>query len=128
MPIDPAKNIPTVFVVFGATGDLMARKIVPALHLLAEQGVLPSMFRVLGVARKPLSNEEFRVHVGAILEKQKIDTKDAVSFLESFEYAEGHFEEERDYKKIAERLRAIDEQWGVCSNKLFYLAVPPDFF
>ncbi|MSR76595.1 MAG: glucose-6-phosphate dehydrogenase, partial [Candidatus Ryanbacteria bacterium] len=128
MSIDPAKNIPTVFVVFGATGDLMARKIVPALHLLNEQKVLPSMFRVLGVARKPLSNEEFRAHIASILEKQKIDTKDAASFLESFEYAEGHFEVESDYKKIAERLRAIDEKWGVCSNKLFYLAVPPDFF
>ena len=128
MSIDPAKNIPTIFVVFGATGDLMARKIVPALHLLAKQGVLPSMFRILGVARKPLSNQEFQKHVASILEKQKIDTKDAASFLESFEYAEGHFEREDDYKKIAERLRAIDEQWGVCSNKLFYLAVPPDFF
>ncbi len=128
MLIDPAKNIPTVFVVFGATGDLMARKIVPALHLLNEQKILPLMFRVLGVARKPLSNEGFRAHVSAILEKHKIDTKNTASFLESFEYAEGHFEIESDYKKIAERLRAIDEQWGVCSNKLFYLAVPPDFF
>ena len=128
MPIDPAKNIPTVFVVFGATGDLMARKIVPALHLLNEQGVLPSMFRVLGVARKSLTNEEFRAHVSAILEKQKIDIKKSAAFLESFEYAEGHFEAESDYKKIAERLSAIDKQWGVCSNKLFYLAVPPDFF
>ncbi len=68
------KNIPTVFVIFGATGDLMTKKIAPALFNLYKKDLLPKMLRIIGVARRPLSDEDFQKHITKIL-KEKLQIK-----------------------------------------------------
>lgn len=127
----PANNIPTVLVIFGATGDLMTKKITPALFNLLKKGKLPKMFRVIGVARRNLSREQFHEHITQILktsDEWNGSKKDAERFLNFFYYHQGTFESRADYDSLARELGHIDGEWKVCSNKLFYLAVPPQFY
>ena len=123
------KNIPTVFVMFGATGDLMARRLVPALFYLYKNGKLPVMFSIVGFARRELSDDAFREYVKDAT-KNFIDVSDPEfdKFLKYFIYEQGLFDEEKDYKRLAERVGLIDKQWRVCANKLFYLATPPQHY
>ncbi len=123
------KNIPTVFVIFGATGDLMARKIAPALFHLFHSGQLPNMFTIIGFGRRPYSDDDFRAHVSEALMKHyegAAHTGRVSDFLGMLHYHQGTFEEGASYKKLAKRLGQIDGEWRVCSNKLFYLATPPE--
>ncbi len=127
----PRENIPTVMVIFGVTGDLMAKKITPALFHLHGKNRLPNLFSVIGVSRRPHSDEEFRAHITKLLQKHSDMAKegrDIKPFLELFSYSQGQFEDKRTYEELARRVAAVDEKWGICSNKLFYLAVPPDLF
>jgi len=124
-------NIPTVVIVYGATGDLMARKITPALFHLYAKDKLPKMFHIIGVARRPLTNEQFREHVFKLAEdyaetpehKRKLE-----AFCQLFFYHQGQFEQRGDYDKLAREMGLVDKRWHVCSNKLFYLAVPPSYY
>ncbi|MCH7759186.1 glucose-6-phosphate dehydrogenase, partial [Patescibacteria group bacterium] len=124
------KNIPTVFIIFGATGDLVFKKLAPALFHLFEHGRLPGLFSVIGFSRQNLSNQDFRrqlkkailKHLG-LKKNRRLD-----DFLNYFSYQSGHFEKRQDYQKLAQRLGQIDGQWKVCANKLFYLAVPPQYY
>jgi glucose-6-phosphate 1-dehydrogenase len=125
------RHLPTVIVVFGATGDLMARKITPALFDLFIKGELPRMFRVIGVSRRKWSHDDFRSHVEKILHGHvdRLDEKALISkFVSLFFYHQGTFEERNDYTKLAHDMGYIDQEWKVCSNKLFYLAVPPEHY
>lgn len=125
------RHLPTVVVVFGATGDLMARKITPALFDLFTKGELPHMFRVVGVSRRAWKTEDFREHVENILKNHVKDDSHKVlirKFTNFFFYNQGKFEVRRDYDALARDMGYIDEEWKVCSNKLFYLAVPPEHY
>jgi len=126
----PTANIPTILVVFGATGDLMARKIVPSLFHLYQHNELPTMFMVIGVSRQRLSDQEFRNQVSENLAKHhhgyKLQTDS--KFIKLFHYHRGIFESLADYRGLNKKLNEIDGQWRVCSNKLFYLAVPPMYY
>ncbi|MCR4263588.1 MAG: glucose-6-phosphate dehydrogenase, partial [Candidatus Roizmanbacteria bacterium] len=124
-------NIPTTVIVYGATGDLMARKITPALFHLYSKDKLPKMFHVIGVARRPLTHQQFREHVFKLAQehaetaeqKKKLET-----FCRLFFYHQGRFEERGDYDVLAREMGMVDKKWNVCSNKLFYLAVPPGYY
>ena len=122
--------IPTVFVVLGATGDLMTKKIVPALFSLHEKKMLPEKFRLLGVSRRLWTDGDFRDHVRTILEVKAPGAKTASveSFLKLVAYHKLAFHERADYDALRLALEDIDRSWGVCSNKLFYLSVPPQFY
>ena len=127
----PSKNIPTILVVLGATGDLMARKITPALFHLFDKNELPNHFQVIGFARRNLSPVQFRNHIKAALLKHvgtKLKQEKVNDFLELFTYHRGQLQSRTAYKELAKTLDSIDESWGVCSNKLFYLAVPPELY
>jgi glucose-6-phosphate 1-dehydrogenase len=123
-------SVPTIFVVLGATGDLMAKKIVPALFSLHEKNKLPEKFRLLGVSRRPWSDTEFRDHVRSILDVKAPGARTASveSFLKLTTYHKLVFHERADYDALRLVLKGIDDRWGVCSNKLFYLSVPPQFY
>ncbi|MDO8497375.1 MAG: glucose-6-phosphate dehydrogenase [bacterium] len=124
-----AKNIPTVFVVFGATGDLMSKKIIPALFHLYEKNKLPLMFRLIGFARRPLTQEQFQRYCKDMLRSHgEEDMKKVDEFLRSCLYQQGNFTHKDDYVKLATVMGRIDGEWKVCSNKLFYLAVPPHYY
>ncbi len=122
--------IPTVFVVLGATGDLMTKKIVPALFSLHEKKMLPEKFRLLGVSRRLWTEGDFRDHVRTILEVKAPGAKTASveSFLKLVAYHKLALHERADYDALRLALEDIDRSWGVCSNKLFYLSVPPQFY
>lgn len=124
-----ANNIPTILVIFGATGDLMVKKIVPALFHLYTKQKLPKMFRIVGFARRPLTDQEFHNHVDEILTKHHVDENDprVKEFFKYFYYHQGTFENPKDYESLAKNLGRIDGEWKVCANKLFYLATPPQY-
>ena len=125
-----AQRTPTMLTVFGATGDLMARKIVPALFYLGGKGVLPEQLAVVGFSRRDWSDDDLRSHARAILTERFPDAleTDIEDFLERFTYVRGSFEDEGAYEALAAHLQRIDDGWGLCANKLFYLAVPPEHY
>ncbi len=123
-----SSRIPTIVVVMGATGDLMTKKITPALFGLFRKGALPAMFRVVGFARRDLTHNEFQERGREILENyypREAHTKAARDFLGRYFYERGMFERKKDYERLKRALGKIDDEWGMCSNKIFYLAVPP---
>lgn len=125
------KNIPTVFIIYGATGDLMAKKIVPALFHLYKKGKFPNLFKIIGVSRRKLTEDAFVSYIHELLvnhSKEKMTNEQIQKFLTYFMYHQGDFENMSSYKTLAERMGIIDGQWNVCSNKLFYLAVPPHYY
>ncbi len=119
---------PTILVVFGATGDLMARKLVPALYHMFASTNLPERVAILGTSRQAMNDSGFRVHVREALTTSGLKEVADEQFLNLFHYLPGDFTAPEFYQSLKTRLDAIDEQWGVCTNKLFYLAVPPNTY
>lgn len=129
MEATPTRNIPTVFIIFGATGDLMAKKIAPALLHLYINNKFPKLFKIIGVSRRDLTLPQFQEHIRQILKKHKakhVKNEDIESFLDYFLYQQGDFDKVDAYNLLASDLGRIDGEWKACSNKLFYLAVPPN--
>ncbi len=124
-----SRNIPTIFIIFGATGDLMEKKIVPSLFHLFEKNKLPSFFKIIGFSNQKLNDNLFAEHVfKALTSHDSINIKTCGLFCDIFSYHKGLFENKKDYLLLAKKLKTIDDSWGVCSNKLFYFAVPPQFY
>lgn len=121
-------NTPTIFVIFGSTGDLMAKKITPALFNLFQKGELPKKFKIIGFSRKEFSKQEFHDYIFNNLLKKGLDLKTCSAFCDLFDYQPGDFQNLKDFQALSEFLERIDNEWGVCANKLFYLAVPPQFY
>jgi glucose-6-phosphate 1-dehydrogenase len=117
---------PTVLVVFGATGDLMARKIVPSLFHLYREGQLPPQFRVIGFSRRDWTDDDLRAHVSEIVAAKYPDAGPAGSFPGLFSYQRGTFADEAAYERLARSTADVARDWGACANRLFYLAVPPE--
>jgi glucose-6-phosphate 1-dehydrogenase len=120
---------PCTIVIFGASGDLTQRKLVPALHSLDCAGLLPPQLRIIGVARSQFSNEEFREHLHqgvrqfGRLEPQVWDT-----FGTRLSYLSGGYDEPETYRSLKQRLLQLDEEAGTRGNRLFYLAIPPELY
>ncbi|MBI3442316.1 MAG: glucose-6-phosphate dehydrogenase [Candidatus Sungbacteria bacterium] len=122
-------NAPTILVIFGITGDLARKKLIPALFSLHRAGLLPSHFRVVGFSRRKLSAAAFGAYIKDVIAKHgKVTAAERDSFARLFSFASGYFEKERDYQKLHDMLDGIDRDWGMCSNKLFYCAVNPEFY
>ena len=119
-PLDPC-----TLVIFGASGDLTARKVIPALYNLFMHDSLPSPFTILGCARTSMSDEEFRARVGSTFSRgaPRWDEFAAHLFYQALEYNSG-----ASYGKLAERLDYLDGEYGAGRNRVFYLAVPPDLY
>ena len=128
----PSELDPCVMVVFGASGDLTRRKLVPALYQLARDGQLPECFRMLGFARSPTDIDAFRreLHERAVqfARKRPIDESAWRSFSDCIEYHPGTYDDPDAYKALAERLRAMNMSCNVGGNRLFYLATPPSLY
>ena len=121
---------PTIFTVFGATGDLVGYKIIPALFHLWTKKNLPEKFRIVGVARKDLGNEVFKENVRGYLKKfESASSKESIDeFAELCSYSQGQFDDPAAFEKLKGALSAIDAEWGMCTNKLFYFSTPPNFY
>ena len=123
---------PCTMVIFGATGDLTARKLGPALYNLSLGGFLPGEFTVLGFARRPWDDAQFRARLleGINRHSRNRPAKDSIwsSFSESMYYHQGEFNDPEAYRELARKLERIDRDRGTAGNRLFYLAVPPALY
>lgn len=128
--MDKKIRIPTAMILLGATGDLAQQKLLPALMDLYLYGSLPKQFHLLAFARDMRTDDEYRNFARKhILAKGKqYNEKDVDTFLSCISYVQGVFEDEQAYARIKEALNRYDESIGMCSSKLFYLAVPPIFY
>jgi len=126
-----AEPPPCAFVIFGASGDLARRKLVPALYNLAAGGNLPSHFAAVGCARRPWSADEFRTQTRAgVGEFSRTPLAAPVwdALAPYLDYVSGDFGAPETYQRLKTTLAGLDESVGTAGNRLFYLAVPPDEF
>src|SRR5215470_16276780 len=121
---------PSVVVIFGASGDLTKRKLLPALFHLEQQGLLPAEFAIVGVARRDLKSTFSADMKDGILkfggvkqEDQKID-----EFIDKVDYHAMNFDDPAGYEGLKALLEKIDKERGTEGNRLFYLAVAPEYF
>ncbi len=122
---------PTALVIFGATGDLARRKLLPALYNLAHEGALPERFALVGNARSEMSHEEFREQaIQSVREfsRRPPDEKVLKKLFSDVRYVSGSFDEDAVYEDIATRLGEFDETAGIALNRCFYLSTAPSFF
>jgi glucose-6-phosphate 1-dehydrogenase len=122
---------PCSVVIFGATGDLTHRKLLPALYNLAADGELPPAVTVIGFARRPKSDDEFRREMEDALRKfsrQAVRDEIWKTFSQSLFYHQSDFGDESGFKALAQKLDEIDKERGTRGNRLFYFAVAPDQF
>lgn len=125
---DQTPNVPTLFVIFGITGDLSQRKLIPALLDLYVKEELPTVFSIIGFARRPYDNDELRAFLReAIAKKGHNHPEEKVeAFLENITYVQGLFEDVEAYNTLRNALETRDKEIGQCTNKLCYLAVGPN--
>jgi glucose-6-phosphate 1-dehydrogenase len=120
---------PCVIVIFGATGDLTKRKLIPALFRLACAGCLSGRFKVLGLGRHPMSDEAFRAEMraGAATAKEMGEFSNAEwqAFAARLHYMQGDTAEGQTYFRIASRLEQMTVEEQASHNHIFYLATPP---
>jgi len=123
---------PCTLVLFGATGDLTKRKLIPALYNLARQGFLPPGFTILGVARRDFSDEQFREDMKAAVNefsRQKpVLPHIWKDFSQNIFYHQVRFTEAPDYGALAQRLKNLEIQRLTGGNRAYYLATAPEFF
>jgi len=125
------KNIPSIFTIFGVTGDLAAKKIIPSLWHLFQHGRLPERLSVIGFSRREFSDKEFKDLILEAVKKHadsSIEDKEIDSFFELFTYQAGTFEDTKAFQSLSDRIVEIESSWNMCANKLFYLAVPPSSY
>jgi glucose-6-phosphate 1-dehydrogenase len=120
---------PTILVIFGATGDLVWRKLAPALYNLLLNQQLPEHFAVIGVGRKNESSDEFRLRLrdgaSSFCECGGADEKTWSGFAPNLSYISGDFADPATYAALDKQLKTYEEKWGGPANHIFYLATPP---
>jgi glucose-6-phosphate 1-dehydrogenase len=121
---------PCAVVLFGATGDLTHRKLVPALYHLAEGGNLPAEYAVVGFARRDWTDGQLRDELAKSLKGEAGPEFDHLwpGFAEHIVFSPGTFDDPAAYATLKGRLEALDRSHGTRGNRLFYLAVAPEFF
>ncbi len=122
---------PTTLVIFGATGDLAHRKLLPAIYNLAHEGALPEGFNLIGVSRSEMSDDEYRgMARDAIKEfsRRPPDEQVLEKLLERVAYVAGTFDLDSVFDRLKEELGKFDEEAGIAFNRIFYLSTAPNFF
>ena len=122
---------PTALVIFGATGDLAHRKLLPALYNLAHEGALPERFELIGVSRRDRPDEDFRADARASIEKfsrRKPDPNVLEGLLANARYVPGSFDDDAVYAELERTLSEFDRQAGQQLDRVFYLSTAPEFF
>jgi glucose-6-phosphate 1-dehydrogenase len=119
---------PCIFVLFGASGDLTKRKLIPALFNLVQAKLLPDNFALVGVAVDDLSLDAFRAQVSEFLPVAESDKSDLEWFRQRLFYERGDFGDPNTFAKLRERLEVVDAEQHTGGNYLFYLATAPKFF
>jgi glucose-6-phosphate 1-dehydrogenase len=122
---------PACLVLFGATGDLAHRKVIPALYQLWRTNLLPHEFMLVGVGRRPYDDGSFRADLGSSLRSYSrvpVEEGPEREFLARIVYHQGDFADPAAFDRLATRLEAIDHEHGTRGNRLYYLATQPSVF
>lgn len=120
---------PFVMVIFGATGDLTSRKLMPALYHLLSHGILPDRFFIVGFARRNLSIDDFKKMIWDSLVKyvrgETVRKEIWEKLSKNIYYQQGYFEDRAPYDSLIPLLKTFDDEIGACITRFFYLATPP---
>ena len=122
---------PQILVIFGASGDLTQRKLIPSIYQLKRDRRLPAELTIVGVARRDWSHDYFRDHLKKGIEEfsSGIGSEDLWNgFAEGLFYCSGNMDEPASYEKLNQFLSELDGRRGTFGNRVFYLAVSPKFF
>ena len=117
-----------ILVIFGASGDLTKRKLIPALYELHTQNLLPEKFAVLGVSRTELSDLEFREKMKEFLPNLPQNQKDIDEFLIHLYYQPLSTADATDFPVLKTRLESLSLSWSIPENYIFYLSTPPNLY
>jgi glucose-6-phosphate 1-dehydrogenase len=120
---------PAAMVIFGASGDLAHRKLLPALYSLTRDRLLPARFAIVGFARRAVSDESFREEMRAACDeharRRPIDPDLWSAFARNIFYHQGEYEDPASFVSLKQRLEDIERTLGLRGNRVFYLATPP---
>src|SRR5581483_45488 len=122
---------PCVFVIFGASGDLTRHKLLPAIFNLSEEGHLPDEFAILGVARPPLQESDYRAQMREQVreaEGEPLEEDKWQRIEDRLYYISGEFDDAALFERLKQKLAEITKRHGAPTNYLFYMAIPPDLF
>jgi glucose-6-phosphate 1-dehydrogenase len=123
---------PSCLVIFGASGDLTQRKLVPGLYQLAHDGLLPPGQTIVGFSRADMTDDAFRASMKEACNEhartKPVDEAVWENFAKGLFYVPGEFTEPGAYNKLRQRLREFDSTRGTGGRRIYYLAVPPQFF
>ncbi|MDQ6835758.1 MAG: glucose-6-phosphate dehydrogenase [Actinomycetota bacterium] len=122
---------PTSLIIFGATGDLAHRKLLPALYNLAHEGQLPERFEMVGVGRRDQEHDDFRdAALDSIqsFSRRKPDESVLEGLVNNMRYVQGSFDDDDIYAELVRTLEEFDEQVGRKLDRVFYLSTAPEFF
>ena len=125
-PMSRTEPEPCIVVIFGASGDLTHRKLMPALHDLQRAGLLPEACCIVGAARTDMSDDAFRDNARAgITEAGGVAGTELSRFLQRVFYVQAAGEDPVSLARLKERLDQLDQAWQTRGNRVFYLSVPP---
>jgi glucose-6-phosphate 1-dehydrogenase len=122
---------PTTMVIFGGTGDLAHRKLLPAIYNLAHEGALPERFNLIAVSRSEMANDVYREAARDSIEehsRRPPDPQVLEKLLEQVRYVAGTFDDDAVFAHLTEELARFDEEAGIAFNRIFYLSTAPSFF
>lgn len=122
---------PSGLVIFGVTGDLARKKLLPAIYDLANRGLLPPGFALVGYGRRDWSKEDFENYVREAVEAgARTEFRGNVweRLAEGMEFVKGNFDDDSAFDNLADTLKRLDETRGTAGNWAFYLSIPPDSF
>ncbi len=124
------ENRPTIFIIFGITGETATRKLLPGLLKLYSMRLLPSDFSIIGVARKNFSREDFRIFIRENLNIRpgQVPEEDIKRFVDRIECETGVFDNADVYNRINERIKLIEGRFRQYTNRLIHLAIPPSLY
>lgn len=120
-----------VIVIFGASGDLTARKLMPAIFSLGMQKLMPQKYAILGIARTEMTNDDFRSKMReAILanSEEKISPDQVIDFVKDLYYHQMEYGDEEQYMSLNTVLHSLCTEYSVTENYIFYLATPPNVY
>ncbi len=122
---------PCAVVIFGVTGDLARKKLMPAIYDLANRGLLPPMFALVGFARRDWAHEQFgQIVYDAVKQHARTPFRQEVwdRLADGIRFVQGTFDDDEAFVRLSAALRKLDEERGTDGNHAFYLAIPPDAF
>lgn len=126
------RSPPCVIVVFGATGDLTGRKLLPALYQLSRDGYLSENMAIIGFARGENNHDTFRSKMGDTIDQFSRTKPRDLAFWDQFKnhiyYHRSEFEDEEGYERLKNVLAQLDQEWGTQGNRIYYLATQPSYF